>query len=1029
MIDLSHCTINKGAYLYMKKTKIKGETEELLEVSPESKSPKKKVTVSSLIDENINFPIVGIGASAGGLSAFESFFSGLPLDRDPNIAIVLIQHLAPHHKSILTDIIKRYTRMHVYEVEDGMKVLPNCVYIIPPNNDMAYINGYLQLFEQGAHKGINMPIDFFFRSLAEDQREKSICVILSGTGSDGTLGLRSIKAEGGLVLAQSPETAEYDGMPLSAIGTGLVDYKLQASEMPKRIMMYLDHTHSYEVSKNINVLKEDNALKKVFILLRSQMGHDFSKYKSNTINRRIARRLAVNQIETMDDYVQYLQKNPTEVELLFRDLLIGVTMFFRDHELFSILEENIIPKLFENKPQGSVIRVWCAGCSTGEEAYSFAILLQEKVEQLKKNYRIQIFATDIDNRAIAIARAGIYTRSIAQDVSEERLARFFSLRTESDTYRINKNIRDLLVFSEQSVIKDPPFSRLDFIACRNLMIYFNRELQTKLIPTFHYALNPGAYLFLGNSETIGDFDALFTVYDRKSKIFRKKEGIVKHPLSPYIILPNETDYKMKLQNTKIDTVQKHSLKDMTEQSILKESSVVGILINEHGDILYLHGKSGLYLELNPGESGVNNVLKMAREGLKFELINALRKVIERRETVRIDRISIKNNGHISHVNLIVRALTSGVASANETPLYIILLDVAVELENGAQIVTVKSDFSPKVNIELEELKAELRIKDEYLQTSIEELETSNEELKSSNEELQSVNEELQSTNEELETSKEELQSINEELSTVNSELQIKVHDLSQVNNDMNNLLAGTNIATVFLDLKQKVLRFTPEANKIVNLISTDIGRPFSHIVTNIVNYNQLIIDVKNVLDTLIPKRIDVLTVDGKWFNMILQPYRTIDNVIEGTVITFVDISDAKMAKEALAVSELSYRTMFEISYEGIVILDGQTGKVLKLNPAITTMLGYLEDELLEKEIWNNDQFKKFIPSKERLTDFREQKHYRFENVLLKTTFGKNIKVEIICSYFEISGKEFIQCNIRDFSDHLNDEKSQTKAQL
>ena len=468
---------------------------------------RKKVTPSEPIAETPppakpNFPIVGIGASAGGLAAFEAFFSGMPADKDPGMAFVLVQHLAPDHKSILTDLIRRYTRMQVSEVEDGVVVQPNCAYIIPPNRDMAFLNGTLQLLEPASPRGQRLPIDFFFRSLAQDQQERAICIVLSGTGSDGTLGVRAVKGEGGMVMAQNPESTEYDGMPRSAINTGLVDYVLPAAEMPAHLIAYAAHAFVNGVHPQAPELsKQEDVLKKIFILLRAQTGHDFSQYKQNTIKRRVERRMAVHQIAEIGGYVRFLQQTPLEVEALFRDLLIGVTGFFRDKEAFAELETKVIPRLFEGKTAGAPVRVWICGCSTGEEAYSIAILLQEEMDRLKKSFKLQLFATDIDSRAIDQARSGIYSASIAADVSTERLGRFFTLEADGGTYRINKAIRDMLIFSEQDVIKDPPFSKLDLISCRNLLIYLDGELQKRLIPLFHYALNPGGTLFLGTSET------------------------------------------------------------------------------------------------------------------------------------------------------------------------------------------------------------------------------------------------------------------------------------------------------------------------------------------------------------------------------------------------------------------------------------------------------------------------------------------------------------------------------------------------
>ncbi|HEY5466537.1 MAG TPA: chemotaxis protein CheB, partial [Clostridia bacterium] len=476
------------------------------------------------VHPSVRFPVVGIGASAGGLAAFEAFFSGMPAHADPGMAFVLVQHLAPDHKSMLTELIRRYTRMEVFEVVDGMAVKPNCAYIIPPNFDMAFLNGVLHLMEPSAPRGQRLPIDFFFRSLAQDQHERAVCIILSGTGSDGTLGLQAIKSEGGLVMVQKPDSTEYDGMPRSAIATGLVDYELSPAEMPAQLIAYMTHAfvNPARIAKSPPP-KTESALKKIFILLRSQTGHDFSQYKPSTIHRRIERRLAVHQIDTMEEYVKYLQQTPAEVVALFRDLLIGVTGFFRDPEAFLALEKTVIPRLFADKSAGDSIRVWSPGCSTGEEAYSIAMLLQEHQDTLKQAYKVQVFATDIDSQAIAAARTGRYPADISATLSPERLARFFTAESDGGMYRINKGIRDMLIFSEQDVLKDPPFSRLDLISCRNLLIYINGGIQKKLISLFHYALNPGGLLFLGTSETVSDSDEMFTALDRKMKIFQRKE--------------------------------------------------------------------------------------------------------------------------------------------------------------------------------------------------------------------------------------------------------------------------------------------------------------------------------------------------------------------------------------------------------------------------------------------------------------------------------------------------------------------------
>src|SRR5664280_1233428 len=589
-----------------------------------------------LVDQG--FPTVGIGASAGGLAAFEAFFAGMPADADPGMAFVLVQHLAPDHKSILTDLIRRYTRMQVFEVEDGMAVQPNFAYIIPPNRDMAFLHGTLQLLEPVAPRGRRLPIDFFFRSLAEDQRERAICIVRSGTGTDGTLGVRAIKGEGGMVMVQNPASTEYDGMPRSALATGLVDYELPPAEMPAQLIAYVTHAFGNPPrAASLPTPKTESATKKLFVLLRAQTGHDFSQYKLGTIHRRIERRMAVNQIESMDGYVKYTQQTPGEVEALFRDLLIGVTNFFRDPEAFQALEEQVIAKLFAGDPGGTAARVWVPGCSTGEEAYSLAILLAERQEAMKQGFKVQVFATDIDSQAIATARVGLYPASIAADISPERLARFFAAEPDGSAYRIHKGIRDMLVFSEHDVIKDPPFSKVDLISCRNLLIYMGSDLQNKLMPLFHYALNPGGFLFLGTSETVGEFGDLFASVDHKSKLYQRKEdfrGAWRAALGKFF--PHMTSRNEAVPQPAGTTAGpvRLPLRELTEQELLNQVAPAAALVNGQGDILYLHGHTGSYLEPAPGEAGINNILKMAREGLRRDLTRTLRKVVAEQQIVR-----------------------------------------------------------------------------------------------------------------------------------------------------------------------------------------------------------------------------------------------------------------------------------------------------------------------------------------------------------------------------------------------------------
>jgi len=687
------------------------------------------------------FPIVGIGASAGGLAAFEAFFSGMPAATEPGMAFVLVQHLAPDHKSILTDLVRRYTRMQVFEVEDGMKVERNCAYIIPPGRDMALFNGTLQLLEPSAPRGHRLPIDFFFRSLAQDQKERAICVVLSGTGSDGTLGVRAIKGEGGMVMVQKPDSTEYDGMPRNAIATGLVDYVLPPAEMSAQLINYTNHSF-VNGSRQAAATEEkaENLLKKIYVLLRTEVGHDFSHYKVSTMQRRIERRMAVHQIDTLADYVKYMQQNPAETEALFQDLLIGVTSFFRDPEAFEALEQDIIPKLFSGRPDHDLIRIWVPGCSTGEEAYSLAILLAEEQEKLKKASKVQVFATDIDSRAIAHARAGIYPASIAADISAERLARYFSAEPGGDAYLIQKAIRDLLVFSEQDLIRDPPFSKLDLISCRNLLIYMDGELQKRIVPLFHYALNPGGYLFLGTSESVGEFGDLFTTLDRKQKLYQRKDDFYSGRHAVHLLpSTNASELSLKGSAPKLTPPAEQSLRELTEQAILHQLTPVAALVGAKGEILYLHGRSGCYLEPPPGEPGSANILKMAREGLKRELTTVLHKAVRSDKVVHSRGLKVKTNGAYTTVDLTVRPQTQGSATTAETQLYLVVLEESqypVPAKDENRTRSGKETLSSSAKMQIIELEQELCTKDEYLQTTNEELETSNEELRAAQAELE-----------------------------------------------------------------------------------------------------------------------------------------------------------------------------------------------------------------------------------------------------------------------------------------------------
>ena len=592
--------------------------------------------------ETASFPVVGIGASAGGLAAIEAFLTAMPREAQKALALVIIQHLSPDHVSILAELLKSCTQMMVYEAEDGVEIEPGCTYIIPPNREIALQGGRLQLFELTSPHRVRHSIDFFFRSLAADQHERSICIILSGTGSDGTLGLRAVKGEGGMVMAQTPESTEFDGMPRSAIATGLVDFILPPAEMPAQLMAYAKQIVQRSDSPTVPAPQQTKeSLAKIYVLLRNRTGHDFSQYKENTVVRRIERRMALHQVERLTDYVRFLQQNSGEVNELFNDLLIGVTSFFRDSEAFEALEKLAIPRLMKTASAVGTIRVWVCGCSTGEEAYSIAILIQEHLERTQTACKVQIFATDLDRQATEQARTGVFPASIAADVSAERLSRFFKMQ-QNGSYRIQKPIRDLLIFSEQDVLKDPPFSKLDLISCRNLLIYLNVDAQKRLVPLFHYALNAGGVLFLGSAESIGDRALLFDVLDRKAKLYEKKQdgrSEAHLTVSAFMTSPPRPRQQALPADAGAPPA-RLNYKALTERTLLNHFTAAAVLVDERGEILYFHGRTGNYLEPAPGDAA-SNVLAMAREGLRRDMTSALHRVVSKGETVQVNGLSAK----------------------------------------------------------------------------------------------------------------------------------------------------------------------------------------------------------------------------------------------------------------------------------------------------------------------------------------------------------------------------------------------------
>lgn len=877
------------------------------------------------------FPIVGIGASAGGLPAFEGFFTSMP--SDSGMAFVLVQHLAPHHESILAEIVSRYTTMPVFQVTDGILVEPNTVYVIPPNRDMALLHQSLHLIEPAMPRGLRLPIDFFFRSLADELHEYAIGIILSGTGTDGTLGLRAIKGTGGMVMVQEPVSARYDGMPRSAIDTDLVDYILPPEQMPDYLLQYTRHEFVSGVRRTAPLLSQStDALQKICILLRNQTGHDFSLYKKSTMLRRIERRMAINQITWINDYIRYLQRNAQETDSLFREMFIGVTGFFRDPEAFAALEERIIPKLLDRHTPGQQVRVWVPACSTGEEAFSIAILLCEQMDARRESYDVQIFATDIDSHAIEKARSAIYPNSIAAEVPPERLARFF--QQADNTYQVARRVRDMVVFAVQNLIKDPPFSSLDLISCRNLLIYLELELQKKVLSLFHRALNPEGFLLLGTSETTGAADHLFKTIDRRWQIFQRPPG--NSLVAPAYDFPlpavpgarrNEAD---EMREPDIN------LRAVTEQLLLEHTALAAIVVEEKGTMLYIHGKTGRYWETTTGKVDWN-IFRLARDGLRLVLTMALRKALSQRKEVIREEARFGRTGGEEKVYISIKFVPG-------TRLLLIIFEEHVPTD-PLQITDLTLDPTNERDAYILKLRRELDSAQDYLAATNEELQASNEELRSSNEELQSSNEELRAANEELGTSKEELQSVNEELVTVNAELQSKIGELSRANNYLHNLLINIDIGMIFLDQRLRIVWFTPMATRVVHLIDTDIGRPLSDLVPNI-DYEHVIADARHVLDTLEARAAEVRTRDtNEWYWMRITPYRTTDDIIEGVVITLSSITRQKQAQAELR----KLIRALEHSFSMIIITDTQ-GVIEYVNPRFIATTGYPAQEVIGQNV-------------------------------------------------------------------------------
>jgi two-component system, chemotaxis family, CheB/CheR fusion protein len=948
---------------------------------PAKKKPQSRRTVASAPNgeqqgnSNI-FPIVGIGASAGGLEAFTELLQHLPTDT--GMAFVLIQHLSPDHKSLLREILSRATEMPVHEVVDNTTVEPNQLYVIPPGKQMVISGGVLKLMPREKNRGVPMTIDTFFFSLASDWGNKAIAIVLSGGDGDGALGAKAIKVAGGITFAQCENTAQVSSMPNTAVATGHIDFILTPHEIAAELGKI--SRHPYVVDTTLVNVAEDaeelvegkNALQSIFSLLRIVTGVDFSHYKHTTLKRRILRRMVLYQIERLENYVIFLQNHPAEVQALYEDVLINVTSFMRDREAFEALKTKVFPIITKDKSPSVPIRIWVAGCSTGEEAYSIAICLLEFLETQLLVPAIQIYATDISESAIEKARIGIYKHSQMVDISPERLRRFFV--EQDDGYQICKPVRELCVFAKQNLCADPPFSKLDLITCRNVMIYFGATLQKKILPTFHYALKATGFLMLGTSETVGEFLDLFSLVDKKYKIYARKLIPARLPLD---VVTNNHPLNLVEYSSQIN---KEAFTDLDLQKeadriVLNHYAPAGVVTNYDLEILQFRGQTSRYLEPTPGRASLN-LLKMVREDLRLEVRTAIGQAKKQDVPVIKQSLQIWENEQERLVNVSIFPFK---ARTLEERYFLILFEEAPTAPSGAEISNQTSGRKPTNDKEVARLEQELRSTKEHLQSVIEEQEASNQDLRAANEEILSSNEELQSINEELETAKEEIQATNEELNTVNDELCRRNLELNQLSNDLENLLSSTNIPIVMLGADVRIRRFTPQARQILNLIPTDVGRPLGDINHNL-NVPDLEQEILSVINTFSVKEQEVQDQKGHWYDLRIRPYRTIDNKIDGAVMMLVDIDALKRSAQQLTESRNYARAIVETMREPLVVLDASL-QVITANRAFYETFQVSATQVEGRNIFElgNGQWdipnlrtllKQIIPSNNQLSEFQ-----------------------------------------------------------
>jgi two-component system CheB/CheR fusion protein len=871
--------------------------------------------------------VVGLGASAGGLRALQRFFEQMPADSD--MAFVVVTHLSPAHESHLAMLLQPHTQMPVLQVTETLKIAPNHVYVIPPNRNLSTIDTHLRLDPLEVERRDRAPIDHFLRTLAETHENYAVGIILSGTGTDGALGLQRIKEVGGLTMVQDPGDAEYDSMPQSAIATGQVDLVLPVHEMPARLMDYIRSEPRLPTVQDDQLLtyEQHEILQKILTHVRVRTGHDFSRYKPSTIMRRIRRRMQIHGVEDFGAYLELLRVYEEEVHALFNDFLITVTNFFRDPQAFQILEHEVIPKIFEQKGEGDQIRIWVIGCATGEEAYSLAILLLEHAINLGSRPSVQIFASDLSEDALQRGRDAFYPETIAADVSAERLQRFFV--KEQGGYRVRKEVRELVLFAPHSLLKDPPFSKLDLISCRNLLIYLERSVQRQVFELMHYALRPHGYLFLGPSEVLEGVE-LFIDVNKKSSIYQRLNVAPQDIRLPVIPLaaPERGIVSGAVPGERSGMANYAAI----YSRLIERYAPPSLLVNADGNIVFFSYGVSRYLHQPPGEP-TNNVLRRVRDELHGELATALYQAAEKEVASATIPVAVQIDGQS-------RRVVMNVWPANEPMMRGLVLVLFYEIDEPDEPARAEQ-YSSNGSSPLRDLQEELAAIKRRLQATVEEYETSKEEMKAANEELQSMNEELRSTAEELETSKEELQSINEELITVNQENKNKVEELSQLTSDLQNLLASTDIATLFLDRELRITRFTPRVGELFNVLTTDRGRPLAHI-THKLGYDALLEDAAAVLRTLVPLEREVSSESGHWYLMRLLPYRTVDDRIDGVVITFVDITQVRHteSERVRLLEELTgLSAVIDQMPAGVMIAEAPSGRVIVSNVRMRDLIG------------------------------------------------------------------------------------------